>query len=170
MVELLVVLTIMALLALVAVPRMRAIVTGGKVEPTASDISKIVAKIRTNFAGQGATPYTGITTAVFASTARNLASTLSSDGTTVTHDIGAPSSAITAAPATIVALGDAYTVTIPTVNDAACSLGAQLARAAEVITLNTVTVKASAVANYDSGLAATTCTEDDTNTFVFTFR
>lgn len=179
LVELMVVLAIIAILGIIAVPKMRAVIVDGKVEPTASDINKVATKIRTNLAGQGATPYLNLgtpaaATAVFANTARGMASTMTVAGvnaaSTVTHDIGATGSNIAVASSTITAAGDSFTVTLPTVNDAACpGLASQLSKSAEVITINGTNVKA-AGGVYNGATAQNLCTADDTNTFVFTFR
>lgn len=178
-VELLIVLSIVAVLAVIGIPIARGIIISGKVEPTASDINKVVTKLRSNFTGQGATPYTNMgataaATAIFSNTARGLASSLNVTGTgataAVSHDIGATGSAIAVAQSTITTAGDSFTVTIPTVNDSACpGLASQLSKSAEVITINATSVKAVG-GTYNGGTAQNACTADDTNSFVFTFR
>jgi type IV pilus assembly protein PilA len=173
-VELLIVLGIIAVLAVVATPFARDIIISGKTEPTATDVSKLSSAIRANFSGQGATPYTNVTTAVLSNTARGLVSamTITGAGATATmqHDIGATSSQVTAGAGTITTAGDSFTVTFATVNAAACpGLASQLSRAAEVITINGTAVKA-AGALYDGATAQNACTAGDTNGFVFTFR
>lgn len=179
LVELLVVLAIVALLAVYSIPAMRGVIIGGKVEPAGSDINKVTTKMRTNFSGQGPTPYTNLgaaaaATANFANTARGLAATLTiagSGGTaTAQHDLGATGAQITVASSAITTAGDSFTVTVPTVNEAACpGLAAQLARSAEVITVNGTAVKP-AGGTYNGGTAQNLCTAGDTNAFVFTFR
>ena len=179
LVELLIVLAIIAVIAIFGVPFARGIIIGGKTEPTASDISKVVTKMRANFAGQGNTPYNNLgaaaaATANFANTARGLTSALTITGAgataTIQHGLGATGSQIAVAPATITTLGDSFTVSVPTVNEAACpGLAAQLTKAAEVIAINGTNVKAVG-ANYNGGTAQNVCTAGDTNTFVFTFR
>lgn len=178
-VELLVVLAIIALLAIFGLPAARGMIIGGKVEPTASDVNKIVTKMRANFAGQGSTPYTNLgaaaaATANFANTSRGLASSITVTGAgataTAQHDLGATGSQIGVAQGTITTAGDSFTVTFPTANEAACpGLAAQLSRAAEVITINGTAVKA-AGGTYNGGTAQNLCTAGDTNAFVFTFR
>lgn len=179
LVELLVVLAIIAVLAIFGIPYARGIITGGKVEPTANDISKTVSKLRSNFAGQGNTPYTNLgapaaATAVFANTARGLVSALTVAGAgaaaTIQHDIGATASQISVASATITTLGDSFSVTVPTVNEAACpGLASQLSKSAEVITINGTLVKA-ANGVYNGGSAQNACAVADGNNYVFTFR
>jgi type IV pilus assembly protein PilA len=179
MIELIVVIAIMALLSILAIPFARGVIIDGKVGPTGADISKIATKIRTNMAGQGTTPYVGLgatgpATAVFANTARSLASTLTVTGAgttaTLTHDLGATGSQVTVAQGTITTAGDSFDVTLPTVNESACpSLASQLSKATEVITINGTSVKA-AGGTYDGGKAQNLCKVGDDNTFVFTFR
>ncbi len=178
-VELLVVLAIIGVLVVIAVPAARGIIIGGKTAPTASDINKVVSSIRANFSGQGNTPYTNLgngaaATAIFANTARGVASSLTVTGAgataTIQHDIGATGSQVTVAQGTITTLGDSFDVTLPTVNASACpGMASQLAKSAEVITVNGTNVKA-AGALYNGGTAQNACTANDTNTFVFTFR
>lgn len=179
LVELMVVLLIIALLALVGIPAARGMIIGGKVEPTASDINKVVTKMRSNFAGQGNTPYNNLgaaaaATANFANTARGLASALTITGTgataTVQHEIGATGAQIGVAPATITTLGDSFTVTVNDVHHAGCpGLAAQLSKSAEVISVNGTAVKP-AGGNYNGGTAQNACNDGDVNDFVFTFR
>lgn len=173
-VELLIVLMIIAVLAILGIPKARAMIIGGKVEPTASDINKVVAKIRTNFTAQGTAPYAAIDSSVFANIARTMSQSLTVTGSgaaaVTTHDLGASGATIDVAPATISVANDAYTVTVNSVDDAACSLGAQVGRSAEIITLNGTTVKASALTDYLPAAAQTACTSGETNTFVFTFK
>lgn len=179
LVELVLVIAIGALLALLGIPKIQSLITSGKVEPTGNDIVKTAAAIRATMAGQGATPYTNIgagaaANAVFANTARGLATTLTVAGTgataTVTHDIGTSGAAITTAQGNLGAAGDSFTVTLPTVSVDACpGLATQVSKSAEVISINGTVVKANG-GNYNGGSAQNACTDGNTNTFVFTFR
>lgn len=180
LVELIIVIAIGALLAIFGLPAMRGMLISGKVEPTASDINRAVASLRGNFTGQGVTPYTNLgtgaaATATFANTARGRASALNVStaagaGATIQHDLGATGSEIAVASSTITTAGDSFTVTLPTVNEAACpGLAAQLSKSAELITINGTVAKAVG-ANYNGGTAQNACSAGDTNTFVFTFR
>lgn len=179
MVELIVVIAIVAVLAVLAVPAIRDMMINGAVEPTASDINKTVSRIRGNFAGQGATPYTQLgapaqATATFANTARGLSSSMTAKGTATTatlqHSLGASGATVTVASATITAAGDAFAVTVNDVHNAACpGLASQLSKSAEVISINGTTVKANG-GSYNGGTATNACTTGETNDFVFTFR
>lgn len=174
LIELLIVMAIIAVLSLFAVPAMRGFIINGKVEPTASDITKTVAKLKGNFAGQGSAPYTSISSTIFAGTAKGIVSALSIDAANVImHDIGESNSPLVVAPANITMAGDSYSVTFNKVNDAACpGLSAQLSKAAEKITVNGLMVKdpLAATPKYDAAAAQGKCTDGDTNTFIFTFR
>jgi type IV pilus assembly protein PilA len=100
--------------------------------------------------------------------------TVSGTGTTATmsHGLGATGAAVTAAPATITTTGDAWTTTLNTVNAAACpGLAASLRTAAEIISINGQVVHSIPASTAFNGQTAQNfCTDDDTNTFVFTFR
>ena len=178
-VELIITISIIALLSILAIPFARGIIIGGKVEPTSNDINKVVTKIRGSFAGQGVAPYLNLgapaaATAVFSNSARGLASALTITGAgaaaTAQHDLGATNSQVTVAQATITVAGDSFTVTLPTVNEAACpGLAAALSRAAEGITVNGAVAKAVGGV-FNGGAAQNACTANDTNAFVFTFR
>jgi prepilin-type N-terminal cleavage/methylation domain-containing protein len=174
-VELLVVLAIIAVLSIIGIPAARGIITDGKIVPTSNDLSKIVAKVRSNASNQGINPYVAINTAVFANTARGMISSLSINSAnataTIQHDIGTTNSQITVAPATLdTTLGDSFTVTLPTVNEAACpGLSSQLSKTADVISLNGTVVKPYK-GNYNGSAAQNLCNAADTNTYVFTFR
>ncbi|WP_298706145.1 type 4 pilus major pilin [Variovorax gossypii] len=180
LVELIIVIALIALLAIFSLPAVRGMLVSGKVEPTASDVNKAVASLRGNFSGQGNTPYVNLgtgaaATAVFANTARGRTSALTVSAATgaaatIQHDLGATNSQIAVASSTITAAGDSFTVTLPTVNEAACpGLAAQLSRSAELITVNGVVAKAVG-GTYNGGTAQNACTAGDTNAFVFTFR
>lgn len=175
-VELTVVLIIIAVLALLAYPRIRAFLIEGRVKPTADDTVSAVTRIRANAEGTGATPYALVTTATVANTLRDRSVALTVVGAgaaaTVTHKLGATGSQITAASATITSAGDAFDVTFPTASAAACpSLATSLQNNAEIITINGVVVKSNpAAVAFNGQTAQDACTPDDTNAFVFTFR
>jgi prepilin-type N-terminal cleavage/methylation domain-containing protein len=178
-IELIVVIAIIALLSILAIPFARGLIIDGKVQPTADDINKVVTKIRANFAGQGATPYTNLgaaanATAVFSNTARGLASSLTVTGSgtaaITAHDLGQTNSQVAVAQATITTAGDSFSVTLPTVNETACpGLASQMAKGAERITINGTVAKAVG-GTYNGGTAQNACLSGDTNAFVFTFR
>lgn len=180
LVELLFVIAVIGILAALATPFVRELLIEGRVEPTAKDITNVVNSIRASGGATGGnTPYTTLgaaanATAVFANAARGKATNLTVAGvgaaSTIQHNLGATGSQLAVEQATITALGDSFSVTLPTVNRAACpGLAIQLARTAEVIAINGVNVKAAGGA-YNGGAATNACTANDTNTYVFTFR
>jgi prepilin-type N-terminal cleavage/methylation domain-containing protein len=103
MVELIIVVSVIALLSLLGIPFVRDFIVEGKVQPTGNDLNKIVTKMRANTSGSGAAPYVilgapAVATSVFANTARGLAVSMTVAGagaaSTVQHDIGAAGSLI----------------------------------------------------------------------------
>jgi type IV pilus assembly protein PilA len=180
LIELLFVLAVVAILTAVATPFVRALLIEGRVEPTAKDVINVTNSMR---AAAGATasntPYTTLgateaATAVFTNAGRGKATALTITGAgataTTQHQLGATGSQVAVAQGTITTAGDSFTVTFPTVNEAACpGLANQLARVSEVITVNGTGVKAAGGA-YNSATATNACTAGDTNAFVFTFR
>jgi type IV pilus assembly protein PilA len=178
LVELSIVLLIITILGALAYPKMRTYLIGGKTKPTADDIMVGINRIRANAEGSGNTPFTGVATATIANTLRERSNALTVTGVgstaTLQHKLGAQSSQITAAPATITTLGDAFTVTISTVNDAACpELATALQNSADIIKIGATTVKDTVNATpvpYNGQVASAVCTAGDTNQFVFTFR
>lgn len=180
LIELLFVLAVVAILAAVATPFVRNLLIEGRVEPTAKDVINITNSMR---AAAGATssntPYTTLgataaATAVFTNSGRGKAQALTITGAgataTTQHQLGATGSQVAVAQGTITTAGDSFTVTFPTVSQAACpGLATQLSRVSEAISINGTAVKAVGGA-YNGATAQNACTDGDTNAFVFTFR
>lgn len=180
LVELLLVIAVIGVLVAMGVPFIRGILIEGRVEPTAKDIISATNSMKANAAAVGSnTPYTQLgnganATAVFANTVRGKATTLTVTGvgpaSTVQHGLGATGSQATVASGTITAAGDAFLLTLPTVNKAACpGLATQLTRVTEAISINGTVVKPVG-GQFDSGAAENACLADDANTYIFTFR
>lgn len=186
LIELGIVLTIVAILALFAVPRVRGFLIGGKVDPTAAELMAAVAQIRTNGAstGAGAQPYVGITIDALARVLQNRGNTLiptvgaNAAASSVTHRLGggvasatlAIVNATTLAAANGGGLGDSMSITFNNVSDAACpGLANALQAQTEITTINNIVVRSAAVV-YSGTTAQASCTAGETNTFVFTFR
>ncbi len=191
LIELGIVLTILAILALFAVPRVRGFLIGGKVDPTASELSAAVAQLRTSGAanGTGAQPYVGITIDALARVLQNRGNSLIptvaavAANSTVTHRLGAAGAtlAIAAAQTGTVAnggaAGDSISITFNNVSDAACpGLANALQAQAEVVSINANVAKSTgnnlvaATTTYNAITAQGFCTTGDTNAFIFTFR
>jgi prepilin-type N-terminal cleavage/methylation domain-containing protein len=187
LIELGIVLTIVAILALFAIPRVQGYLISGRVQPTASETAAAVGQLRSLAAANSAAttqPYlaaSGLTMLHFATALRDRSNALIPKvGTTaatssVIHRLGATGSSITFAEAEVTSTGDAFTLSFPTVNGAACAdFAAALQVQARAVTISAsggaaVTVKA-AGGQYDSQLAQTTCATGDVNTLVFTFQ
>jgi len=179
LIELIFVLAVIGILGAMATPFVREMLIEGRVEPTSKDIINITNVIRASGSASGSpTPYstmgTTTATAAIANAARGKAVSLTVGGAgataTVQHQLGASGSEVTAAAAANPTSGDTFTITLPTVNKAACpGIATQLNRVAEAIEINGTSVKA-AGGQYDGTTAQNVCTPDDSNTFVFTFR
>ncbi len=175
LVELVIVLMIVGILGLLAMPRINGLLIEQRVEPTAKDLAQGIMRIRLNAQGSGtAAPYSSINTAVLANTMANRSSVIqvtnpNTAGATLVHTIGADGAQITAAPA---AGNTAWTITAQSVNVAACpNLASYINQYAEVITINGVTVKSiPGGTTYNGQTAQNSCTDGDTNTYVFTVR
>lgn len=177
--ELTFVLTVIALLGVLAYPRVNALLVEGRMEPTARDLAGALVRIRANAEGTGNTPYASASTATLANTLRDRSTVLNvagvGAGATVQHRIGTNGSQVTMAPATITTLGDSFTVTFPTVNAAACpGMASSMVANAEAITINGTVVHRSvvggAVVAYSGQTALNACTANNTNTFIYTMR
>lgn len=161
---------------LFAAPAMNAYLISTKVDPTAKEIAGAVMRMRDDTQGTGPTPYASMTTESLANTMRDHTKAMKVTGTgtsaTVSHGLGSSFTAIAAAPATITTTGDAFTITLPSVNKAACpSLAAALLDVSQIITINGAAVHSipGGIAFNDQS-AEKLCTTDDTNSFVFTVR
>lgn len=176
LIELSIVLTIVAILALFAVPKARSLILSTKVQPTADELASAVARIRTNNTTNGTASYGGVTAALLSTTMMYRTNAFTANGTTLYHKIGSSTTAVTTATTSIAASSDAFTVTLDAVNIAACpELATALQTVAEIIAMgptggSLTTVKASASATFNGQVAAGLCTDGDTNKFVFTFR
>jgi type IV pilus assembly protein PilA len=136
------------------------------------DLQAAVAALREVFIPEsmGATPYAAATFAnlmrggsVFTVAGVGAAATMNNSMRLIGRSaVTVVPSAIGTAPA-----NTAYTISVANVNDSACpGLAAAAQRGAEVITINTVVVKA-AGGVYNGVAAAAACTLLDTNTFTF---
>jgi prepilin-type N-terminal cleavage/methylation domain-containing protein len=175
LIELMVVMLIIGVLGLFALPQINGYLIGGKVDPTAKDLSAAVLRMRVNAEGTGPTPYASMTTATLANTLRDRTTVMTVAGAgaaaTVSHGLGATGAAITVAPATITTAGDSYAMTL-VANKAACpSFVALLRNVSQIITINGTAVHSipGGIA-FNGQTAENLCTAGDTNTFVFTVR
>jgi type IV pilus assembly protein PilA len=162
--------------SLFSAPALFAHLTITKVDPTAKDIAEAVMRMRADAEDTGPTPYASMTTEALANTLRGHTQVMKVTGTgtaaMVSHGLGGAFTAISAAPATITRAGDAFTISFPGVNKAACpSFAAALRNISQIITINSTAVYSipSGIAFNDQS-AEKLCTTNDTNTFVFTVR
>ncbi|PUE08667.1 hypothetical protein B9Z51_06870 [Limnohabitans sp. T6-5] len=174
--ELTIVLILIAVLAYLSMPKIRAYMIEGRVESHAKALAEAVMRIRANTEGAGPTPYSSVTTATLANTLRDRSTAMTVTGAgaaaAVSHSLGATGSLVTVATAQITTGGDSFTVTFPTVHNGACpSFSTQIQNTAEIISINGTVVKSiPAGTAYNGQAAQDACTGGDTNAFVFTFR
>lgn len=173
-IELITVLGVISILSIIGLFAIPPFIIEGKVEPGAKELQRAMQRAKINSEGAGATPYTGVTSAQFATMLRNGASVFAVTGTgtssAATHSLRAiGSGALVAAPATFTTAGDAYSVTLSNVNAAACpNLAAVMQKTAPRITINGTIVQNLAAGTVYNGLTASeNCTLLDTNTFIF---
>lgn len=176
LIEVIIVGVIVAIVSIWSLPRINGFLIERKVDPTVKDIAQAVMRIRANAEGSGPTPYASMSSAALANTLRDRTTVMAIEGAgadaTVTHQLGATAAAVSAAPATITTAGDAWTITVPTVNVAACpGLAAALRTTAQIITINgNVVHSIPAGTAFNGQTAQNFCTAGDTNTYVFTLR
>lgn len=176
LIELLMVAAIVAILTIAALPQIQSFIVSGKVGPGNNEMQRGLTRMKVNAEGNGSTPYTGASSAVFANSMRDgSVFTVTGVGAaaTIRHGlVGSGSGPVVVAPATLVALGDAFTITLSGVNRGACpSTAATMQKSSAIITINGVTVKPLG-GRYDGSAATNSCnsTDADDNTFVFTVQ
>lgn len=133
-------------------------------------------RMKINAEGNGATPYSTASTAVFANTMRD-GSVFTVAGTgaaaTIKHGLTASGAGVvTVAPSTVAALGDAFAITLNGVNRGACpDVAASMQKSSAKIAINTVVVKPVG-GTYDGAAATNACkdTNADDNVFIFTVQ
>ncbi len=177
--ELTFVLVVIALLGVLAYPRVTALLIEGRMDPTTRDLSGAVIRIRANAEGTGNTPYVNASTSTLANALRDRTTALTVAGVgnaaTVQHRLGTTGSQVLVAPATITTAGDSFAVTFNTTNAAVCpGLATAMQAQAEIISINGTVVARTANAGgavaFNGQIAQDLCTADNTNTFVFTMR
>ena len=181
LIELGIVLTIVAILALFAVPRVQSYLISGRVQPTAAEITDAVSQIRNLGASNGGAgqPYLNMTIQHLATALRDRANvlipTVAAANSTVQHRLGTAGANVAFAVANSGIQGDSFTLTFNTVNGAACSdLATALQVQARDVTIAAagaaaVSVRAAGGA-YNAQLAQTTCATGNANTLAFTFQ
>lgn len=176
LVELLVVAAIIAILTIAALPQIQSYIVSGKVGPANNEFQRGLTRMKINAEGNGTTPYSGVTTAVFANTMRDgsvftVAGT--GNGATIKHGLVASGAGVVdVAPGTIVTAGDSFVVTLNGTNRGACpDFVATVQKSAALMSINGTSVKALG-GKYDGAAATNACnsTNADDNVFVFTVQ
>lgn len=176
LVELLVAATIITILAVAALPQIQSFMVSSKVGSGNTELQRGLTRMKINAEGNGTTPYTSASSAEFANLMREgSVFTVAGSGAdaTLRHSlVSRGSGPVVVEPATIVALGDAFTITMSQVNRGACpGLAATMQNPSALIAINGVIVKPLG-GRYDGPTATKACnsTNTDDNTFVFTVQ
>lgn len=171
LIELSVVLAIIAVLSILAVPKVKEYIWENEAPAVGKAIQTVVSKTR-------ASRTAGDTWATASN--QELGTLLFNDGrVTVTgtgaamqsqHGLGTAGGLITFSPGTISSANDAGQLTVASVDGSACAaLTNTLSKFVDVITVNGTTVKA-LNGNYLGGAATNACSSGSTNSIVFLYR
>lgn len=178
LVEIAIVAAIVLIAAVLGIPAINGYIIENKVPTVGQELQRFVARSKASVQGLGATPYADVGPAQLANGLRS-SSVLTVSGVgasaTVRHGLGATDGGVVLAPGNITTNGDAFTLTLDKVSDAACpGLAAVMQRVSERIAVNAITVKTPGAGGetgvYDAAGAGAACTSGDSNTFVFTAR
>jgi len=139
--ELTFVLVVIALLGVLAYPRVTALLIEGRMDPTTRDLTGALIRIRANAEGTGNTPYANASTSTLANALRDRTTAMTVAGigntATVQHRLGTTGSQVIVAPATITTAGDGFAVTFNTPNAAVCpGLATAMQDQAEITSTN----------------------------------
>lgn len=174
MLELVVVLGVIGILAAFALPKINSIIISQKSQTVGREMQSLIVKVRNGHqdVAPGAQPYTAVTTAEAANMLRETTFVVTGTGAaaTVTHPLGTTTPTVSLAPGTLTVAGDSALITLANVNRGACpELANYLAKSVDTIAINGTNVKAVG-GSYNATAAQNTCTDGDTNTFVFQFH
>jgi len=178
LVEVAIVAAIVLIAAIVGIPAINGYIIENKVPAVGQELQRFVARTKAASQGLGSAPYAGIGIAQLVNSMRS-SSVLAVSGTgaaaLVHHGLGAADGYIALATDSFTSAGDAFSLTLDKVNEAACpALAAVMQRVSERIVINRTVVKQpgtdGAAGTYNATGADAACTGGDTNTFVFVAR
>lgn len=171
LVEVSIVMAIVLLLAIIAIPTVRAYVIESKVPKVGEELARFITHTRVNASSTSAGPYTAVANTSLANMLREsglFAITGSAASPTVRHGLGGDGE-VNVAPADS---GEAFTLTLTKVNHAACpTIASMLQRLADTVTLTPQGGSAStlkdATTSYNALETEQRCSQGDSNTFSF---
>lgn len=172
LVEVSVVMAIVLLLAVIAIPAVRAYVIESRVPKVGEELARFIMHTRINAAHSSPTPYDSVANSSLAnmlSESGILTVTGSGGSQVVRHGLGSDGEVSVSQAAA----GAAFTLTLTKVNRAACpSIVSMLQRLAESVTLTpgggSATVVKNASTPYNALETQNRCSQGDSNTFAFT--
>lgn len=174
MLELVIVLGLIGILAAFTLPKMNSMLIAQKAQTVGREMQALIVKVRNGHqdVAPGSQPYTAVTTSEAANMLRETTFVVTGTGAaaTVTHPLGTTTPTVSLAPGTLTVAGDSALITLANVNRGACpDLANYLAKSVDTISINGTNVKAVG-GTYNATTAQNTCTDGDTNTFVFQFH
>lgn len=168
---------ILSILAVWGIPKVESYLIEGAIPPVAEDVQRFSSRIRTNAAGSGITPYTGLTQDIFARAMRDTTLMVgdvageSGGSTVVRHGLGGGTNGTVEISET----GDSFSLTFNSVSNYACpGLSTALQRTFDTISIGGSNVKVTdattgeVTSAYQASSASVQCSDGDSNTFVFT--
>lgn len=170
--EISVAMTVILLLAIIAVPAIGNYVIESKVPKVGEGLARFIIQSKINAAGQASAPYRGINTSVFANAVRE-SSVFSvmgdGGGVRVLHGLGERGEVRVAESLA----GNAFSITLTQVSGAACpSIASVLQRVSDTISIEAQGRPAALIKGegivYNALAAKTRCDRANGNTFVFT--
>lgn len=172
LVEVSIVMAIVLLLAIIAIPAVSAYVIESKVPKVGEELARFILHTKVNASGGTTTPYEGISNSNLVNMVRD-SSIFSVSGTqaapVVRHGLGSGGEVSVAESSA----GAAFTITLSSVNHAACpSIASVMQRVSDTITLTSQgsasSVLKDATTSYSALETESRCSKGDGNTFVFT--
>lgn len=173
LVELLIVLAIVAVLAIIGLPKIQEIMIEGRAPEVAKALQAAMTKAGTNRQAGG--DWSTASNSELANILEGNTTVYATTGATanVKHDLNTDERGdITLAPGTIAAANDSGSLTVAKVNVGACPILANsLQKIAHIITVNGTTIKNSTNGTaYSGGKAQEACVKGNGNAIVATFR
>lgn len=178
LVEVAIVAAIVLIAAIVGIPAINGYIIENKVPAVGQELQRFIARTKSARQGLGSVPYTGLGVVQLVNSVRG-SSVLAVSGTgaasLVHHGLGSADGYVALATDSFTSAGDAFSLTLDKVNEAACpALAAIMQRVSERIVINGTVVKQpaadGAAGTYNASGADAACKSGDTNTFVFVAR
>lgn len=174
-VEMGVVTAIIILIAAIGIPAINNFVTENRAPKVAEELQRFIARTKAASESASSTPYAGIKTENLARSLRSSSVVKVLDQATIEHRLGGGATGLITLAEN--SGGRAFQITMANVNEIVCpSMATILQSVSDTITVNGTTVKetnlttGAVTTDYNASIAQNSCTEDNTNNFVFITR